>query len=155
MKKILLIILLNICFCAVLPAQDKIDRLIEQQAITNAKLDKLTEQVIELTKQQAVTVAKVDSLEKSVEKRFDMQGNFMVSIMSVMGAVLVAVLGFIGFVLWDRSTALKPIEGTTAELKREVDILKQKDLKHEEKEQKAEKFFKKLIEKYPDLANIA
>ncbi len=116
MKKIFLIILLNICFCAVLPAQDKIDRLsdkidriAEQQVITNAKIDKLTEQFIELNKQQVITATKVDSLEKSVEKRFEMQGNFMVSLMSVMGAVLVAVLGFIGFVLWDRGTALKPI----------------------------------------------
>ena len=51
--------LLNICFCVVLPAQDKIDRLSEkidriadQQVITNAKLEKLTEQVIESNKQQ-------------------------------------------------------------------------------------------------------
>ena len=39
------------------------------------------------------------------------------------------------------------------EIVKEINLLKEKDLKHEEKEKIAEKFFKKLTEKYPDLAS--
>ena len=99
-------------------------KLAEQQIETN-KL------VTELAKQQAITATKVEGLEKSVEKRLDMQSSF---IMIVMG--LLAVL--IGAIFWDRRSTLKPFEAKTdelklenLELKKEIAIIKEKELKLE------------------------
>ncbi len=122
----------------------------------------LVKQQTELSKQQAITTTKVDgidkrfdsmdkridTLEKSIDKRFEMQSNFMIGIMSLLGGLIAAILGFIGYILWDRKEALKPVEATTAELKKEIDLLK-------ERETKSENFIKKLLEKHPDLAGLA
>ena len=113
----------------------------KQQAITNAKLDKLSEVVAELAKQQAITATKVDSLEKSVDKRFDTQTSYMLGLIG-----LIAVL--IGTIFWDRRTALKPFEIKVIELEKEIVSLK-------ERETKSENLLKKILEKYPDLAGLS
>ena len=104
MKNIFIILIM--LSATILPAQDKIDRLVEQQATTNAKIDKLTEQITETNKQVAIIATKVDgidkridTLEKSIDKRFEMQSNFMIFIMSLLGVLIVAIFGFVGFIL--------------------------------------------------------
>ena len=153
MKKVFVIVFSIMSFCSyaqVVPTTDReilLDiakqqlELSKQQAITNAKLDKLSEVVAELAKQQAITATKVDSLEKSVDKRFDTQTSYMLGLIG-----LIAVL--IGTIFWDRRTALKPFEIKVIELEKEIVSLK-------ERETKSENLLKKILEKYPDLAGLS
>ncbi len=138
MKQIIIILASILLLSTNLSAQDRIDKLSD-------KIDKLAEQILEtnklvaeLAKQQAITATKVesidkriDSLEKSIEKRLDMQSNF---VMIIMG--LLAVL--IGAIFWDRRSTLKPFETKAdelklenSELKKEIAIIKEKELKLE------------------------
>ncbi len=127
---------------------DKIDRLAEQVAETNKQILETNKLVAELAKQQTVTATKVESLEKSVKERLDMQGNFMIAILAFIGVLTAGMFSFIGFVLWDRKTANQPLiaafETTTAELKKEVNLLKEKELKHLEKEMKMEFYIRQI-----------
>ncbi len=123
-------------------------KLAEQQIETN-KL------VTELAKQQAITTTKVDSLEKSVEKRFDMQSNFTIAILAFIGVLTAGIFSFIGFILWDRKTANQPLADAfetktdelkqeNMELKKEIAIIKEKELKHLEKEMRVEFYLKQM-----------
>ena len=150
MKKVL--IMLIMLAATNLLAQDKIDRLVEQQAATNAKLDKLTEQVIELAKQQAITTTKLDSFEKSTEKRFDDANRRMDMLFYTVLGIMSGVFGLIGFVVWDRQVSIKPILDENKAIKTEIEQLTQRELRHEEA---VAKNFKKILEKFPDLAGLA
>ena len=122
----------------------------------------LSKQVAEISKQQAVTNSKVESLEKSMDKRFEAQINYLLGMLG-----FIAVL--IGSLVWDRRAANTPLETKTndlkienLELKREINLLKEKELKHEEKELKLEKRllknennFKRIAEIDPRFANIS
>ena len=152
MKKLIIILLmLN---ATILPAQDnKIDKLSD-------KIDKLMEQMAESSKQQAATNARfetkfegIDKRFDSIDKRFDDANKRMDMLFYMMLAMLTGIFGLIGFVVWDRQASIKPILDENKEIVKEKNLLKEKDLKHEEKEKIADKFFKKLVEKYPDLAN--
>ncbi len=167
MKKILLILLILLPF--VLFAQSDREILLD----ISKQLSKQGEQIAELSKQQAVTTTKIDglkksvdkrldTLEKSIDKRFEMLTNLMIGLMGLIGILIAAMLGFISYIFWDRQAALKPVEATTAELKKEIDLLKEKELKHiekelkhQEKETQTDNILKKLLEKFPDLANLA
>ncbi len=150
MKKILIILIM--VSATILPAQDKIDKLSD-------KVDKLAEQMAaqqaETNKQIAIIATKVDGFEKSMDKRLETQSTFIVGLMGLIGILIAAMLGFISYIFWDRQTALKPIETTSVEMQREINLLKEKELKHTEKELKLELLLKKLLEKFPDLANLA
>ncbi len=138
MKKLILISLSILIITNGLSAQDrmdklsdKIDKLTEQVAETNKQILETNKLVAELAKQQAITATKVesidkriDSLEKSIEKRLDMQSNF---VMIIMG--LLAVL--IGAIFWDRRSTLKPFETKTDDLQKEVNLLKERETKME------------------------
>ena len=153
MKKILIMFIMLVS--SNLLAQDKIDRLIEQQAVTNAKLDKLTEQVIELAKQQAITATKVDAMDKrfdGVDKRFDDANRRMDMLFYMMLGIMGGVFGLIGFVVWDRQASIKPILDENKAIKIEIEQLTQRELRHEEA---VAKNFKKILEKFPDLAGLA
>ena len=122
----------------------------EQQAVTNAKLDKLTEQVIELAKQQAITTTKLDSFEKSTEKRFDDANRRVDMLFYTVLGIMGGVFGLIGFVVWDRQASIKPILDENKAI--EIEQLTQRELRHEEA---VAKNFKKILEKFPDLAGLA
>ena len=134
---------------------DKIDKLAEQMATQQIETSK---QITELAKQQAITATKVDSIDKrfdsldkrldGIDKRIDMQSNLTLGMMAFL-AVLIGVL------IWDRRAANAPLEKKTEKLKEEVDILKQQELKHQEKELKNEALLKKILDKFPDLAGLA
>ena len=145
MKNILLIVFFLIPF-GIFAQTDReiLLELVKQQAETN-------KQITELTKQQAITATKVDSIDKrldGIDKRIDMQSNLTLGMMAFL-AVLIGVL------IWDRRAANAPLEKKTEKLKEEVDILKQQELKHQEKELKNEALLKKILEKFPDLAGLA
>ncbi len=40
-------------------------------------------------------------------------------------------------------------------MQKEINLLKEKELKHTERETKTENILRKLLEKHPDLANLA
>ncbi len=139
MKKILLLLILIFMF--VLPSiplsaqtdKDMFLEIIKQQTITNAKVDKLSEQVADISKQQAklseqqaVTNAEVKALEKSIDKRFEI-------FFFIMIAVLTGVFGLMALIVWDRRAVAKPFESKTEELKKEIISLKEKEQKFEEK----------------------
>ncbi len=149
MKKILIILMVIIT--TNLSAQDKIDRLIEQQASTNTKIDRLTEQMIETNKQQAITATKVDGMDKrfdSVDKRIDMQSNLMMGMMAFIAAL-------VGAIIWDRRAANSPLETKANDLKLENEVLTKEINLLKERETKSENLLKKLLEKFPDLAGLA
>ena len=155
MKKILIILFLIIPFCV--NAQTDKDilseivkqqaRVAEQQIEINKQILETNKLVTELVKQQAITSTKVDSLEKSVEKRLDMQSNFMIAILAFIGVLTTGMFSFIAFILWDRKTANQPLDEIKLEnsvLKKEVDLLKEKELKHLEREMKVELYIKQI-----------
>ena len=118
MKKIFLILTFLIAFSPSmrLVAQTEKELLIElikQQAVTNAKVDKLaeqqaeltkqvaklTEQVIEIAKQQAVTNAEI----KDLDIHLEINTTFI-------AGMLTSLIVFMGVVIWDRKTTNKPFE---------------------------------------------
>ena len=150
MKKTLIILMFVVSTS--LSAQDKIDRLsdkvdriAEQQAITNTKVDKLTEQMIETNKQMRETnkLVAVNSADiNNLDKYFDM----LLYIASVCGGVFfVGIIMLFRLILWDRKLANTPLQITTAELRKDIDLLKQQG-------EKRNVLLRKILEKFPDLA---
>ena len=108
----------------------------------------ISKQQAELSKQQAVTATKVDNLEKrfdASDKRMDMLFSLMIGSSSILFA---GIFGLIGVIFWDRKTTAQPFEAKTDKLKAEIDLLKERELKHEEK---TENNFKKLAQLDPKI----
>ena len=118
--------------------------------------------LIDISKQIAVNNAKIEALEKNMDKRFeaadkrldgmdkrldgmDKRLEFMQQLLLIIiPLVLTSVIGIVGFVLWDRRTAIKPIEEET---KKEIEKLK-------EREQKVEDAIKKIIQIEPRFTGV-
>ena len=118
--------------------------LVKQQAETS-------KQITELAKQQAVTTAKVDGVDKrldGMDKRLDGMDkrlDFMQNLMLIIIPLIIASIGtLIGFILWDRKTAMKHVED---ELKKEITKL-------QEREQKLEDAIKKIIQIEPRFSGV-
>ena len=143
MKKIALTFLLFVAVNLSLVAQDKIDKLADKvdkladkvDKLTD-KVDKLTEQVAEIAKQQAVTNAEI----KNLDKRFDVQTSYIITIFAGIFAIVAAIMAL---VMWDRRTSAKPYEEKTEKLQAEITLLKEKELRHEEK---MEAYFRKIAQ---------
>lgn len=80
---------------------------------------------------------RIEGLERSVNQRIDVLQNLMYVVIS---SIFVQIVGVVGFVLWDRRTALAP------------SIAKSKDL--EEREELLEKALKEYARQEPRLAEI-
>ena len=145
MKKILLILLILLPFGVYAQTDREILlELVKQQTETN-------KQITELAKQQAITATKVDGMDKrfdSVDKRIDMQSNLMMGMMAFVAAL-------VGAIIWDRRAANSPLETKTKDLKLENEVLAKEINLLKERETKSENLLKKLLEKFPDLANLA
>ncbi len=163
MKKILIILFLLIPFG--IYAQTDRDLLLEiakQQAKQGEQIAELTKQMAETNKQMAETNKQVAETNKQVavnstdikalDKRFDILLYFLIG---GSGTLFVGIFGLIGVIVWDRRAANAPLEATTKDLKKEIDLLKEQELKHQEKEQKTDTLLKKILEKFPDLAGLA
>ncbi len=149
MKQILIMLLCVAC----LRAYGQSDRellleLVKQQAENN-------KQMSELAKQQAVTSTKIEGVDKrldSMDKRLDGMDkrlDFMqMLLLIIIPLVLTSVVGIIGFVLWDRSTAIRPVE---AETKKEIEKLKEREQKLEERLETA---LKKIAQIEPRFTGI-
>ena len=132
----------------------------------------LVKQQTETNKQVAIIATRLEGLEKSVDKRFDAvdkrfedvnkrfddaNKRFDMQFYLMLG-MLAGIFGLIGAIFWDRRSTLKPIEISNAELVNEIALLKERETKLEarleEKQLKDDSIFKKLLEKFPDLANL-
>lgn len=142
MKNLLTILLCVACLCAnaqtdreiLLKMSDQQTKMLEQQA-------KFSEQLAVNNTKIEATNGRIDALEKSVDKRLDFMQTLLIIIIPL---VLTSVGGIIGFVLWDRSTAIRPIE---VETKKEIEKLK-------EREQKLEDAIKKIIQIEPRFSGV-
>ena len=120
---------------------DKVDRMAEQIAELNKQMIETNKQIAETNKLVAVNSADINNL----DKYFDM----LLYIASVCGGVFfVGIIMLFRLILWDRKLANTPLQITTAELRKEFDLLKQR-------EQKTNTLLKKILEKFPDLAGLA
>ena len=114
---VVLVILPSFCLSKDIPfTQDDRDRLIRVEE----GLKGVNQRVNSLEK-------RIDSLERSVNQRIDSLQNLLYI---VIGAIIAQIVGVVGFVLWDRRTALAPA------------IRKNKEL--EERQDRMEKAFKEL-----------
>ncbi len=86
-----------------------------------------------------------------MDKRFDDANKHVDTLLYVMLGIMGGTFGLIGFVIWDRRASVKPILEQNATLKKEIEQLAQRELRHEEA---VAKNFKKILEKFPDLAGL-
>jgi len=87
------------------------------------------------------------SLENVSNIRFEETNKRIDILLYVMIAILTGIFGLIGFVVWDRQVSLRPIKEESKEVKREVELLK-------DKEQKIETALKNLANIEPKFQEI-
>ena len=115
----------------------------------------IVKQQTKLSEQQTTSTLELRGEIKAINMEIKGMQKHIEMLFYLMLGVLAGIFGVIGLIFWGRRLAMTPIEKQGAELKlenvelkKEVNILKEKQLKNES-------IFKKLIEKYPDLANIS
>jgi len=84
---------------------------------------------------------------EAVNQRFEETNKRIDILLYVMIAILTGIFGLIGFVVWDRQVSLRPIKEESKEVKREVELLK-------DKEQKIETALKNLANVEPKFYDI-
>ena len=137
----MLIILLFFVVCP-LPAQTDREILLElvkQQAENSKQIVEINKQIAEINKQQAVANARFEAKFEGIDKRFDI-------LLYVTLGVLGGVFGIIVMIFWDRRAAMRPIEEKTQELKKEIALIKEKELKLEKRILRNENDFKRIAE---------
>jgi len=87
------------------------------------------------------------TIETRTETRFEEMNKRIDILLYVMIAILTSIFGLIGFVVWDRQVSLRPIKEESKEVKREVELLK-------DKEQKIETALKNLANVEPKFYDI-
>ena len=164
MKKIFIILLVTALFGAsqrlysqIIPLTDReiLLQLVKQQSTTDAKIDKLSEKMDKLTEQQIATTLEIKVITTEMK---GMQENIKM-LYTLILATLAGVFGMVAMVFWDRRASISPIEEKANALKlenevlvKEIALLKEKETKSAKKQLKNEIVFKKLFEKFPDLA---
>ena len=80
---------------------------------------------------------------------------------SLIMIILAGIFGFVGMIFWDNHTIIRPIEAQFSTIKsrneilfKEIALIKERQAKLEEKQLKNESIFKKIFEKFPDLAGL-
>ncbi len=146
MKNILIIVLMFISFGAYAQTdRELLLELVRQQTETNKQIAETNKQVAVIATKVDGLDKRIDSLEKAVDKRFDDINKRFDILFYIMLTLLAGIFGLVGFVFWDRRTLIRPIEDET---KKEIELLKAR-------ETKTENILKKILEKFPDLANLA
>jgi chaperonin cofactor prefoldin len=113
--------------------RDRLIRVEEGLKAVNQRIDGLDKRIDALDKRIDALDKRIDSLDKRID---GLQGLMYV----VIGAVIAQTIGIVGFVLWDRRSALAPA------------IRKNKEL--EEREDTIEKVLKEYAKQEPRLAEI-
>ena len=127
---------------------DKQDKMLEQMAAMDKRL---SEQMAAMDKRLSERIAVVETKTDGLQKQFDIISTFLAGMLGIIGV-------FVGVIMWDRRTALKPLDAKfdksteqTAELKAEIAIFKEKQVKAEieisvlkEKGVKADMIFREI-----------
>ena len=153
MKKVLTILLCVACLCAnaqtdreiLLDISKQVTKLNEQMAVNNAKIEATNARIDVINTKIDATNTRIEALDKSVDKRLDFMQSLLIIIIPL---IITSVIGIVGFVLWDRQTTIKPIQEET---KKELDKLKAKEEKLEERLETA---LKKIAQIEPRFTSI-
>jgi len=85
----------------------------------------------EIEKKLITIETRTEARFEAVNQRFEETNKRIDILLYVMIAILTGIFGLIGFVVWDRQVSLRPIKEESKEVKREVELLKDKEQKIE------------------------
>lgn len=148
--------LFMVSFASTVNAVEKADRITDREIVESlaqikGDIKSLNQRIDGLDKRIDGLDKRIDGVEKSLGQRIDgLQGLMYVLI----GAVIAQTIGIVGFVLWDRRTALAPAIRKTKELEDKLEIAVKKAREVQEKEEKVEKALREYAKKDPELAAI-
>jgi cell division protein FtsB len=146
MKKTLVILLLLLSFASFGQTdRELLLELVKQQTKLSEQITETNKQIAENSKQIAITNTKVDGLQKQMDVRFEGVDKQLNTLLYVIVAMIGLLAILIGVIVWDRRAANAPLESKIATLEKEIAALK-------ERETILETNFKKVVEKFPDLA---
>jgi hypothetical protein len=141
-----LFVLMNV---AIAYAVEKAERITDREII---------ERLIRLEEGQKALNQRIDDMNNSVNKRFDDINNKIDDIKTFMlwgFGILFGGMGLLmGFVIWDRRTALAPAVKRTKEIEEQLDIAVKKVRELEERESRLEAVIKEYAQQEPRFAEI-
>ncbi len=117
----------------ILDIRERLIRIEEGQKASNQRIDDLDKRLIRLEEGQKALNKRIDDLDNKLSKRMDDLGNLIY-------VVLAGMFALVGFVLWDRRSALSPAIRRTRDL--------------EEREEKLERAIKEFALKNPEMKEI-
>ncbi len=127
--------------------RDRLIRVEEGLKSVNHRIDSLDKRIDALDK-------RIDSLDKRIDgldKRIDALQSIM---LGGFGIIATGMIALVGFVLWDRRTALAPAVRKIKELEEELETALSKARELQEKEEKVEMALRKYAKKEPELSDI-
>jgi len=158
MKKLVLVILCFFLFYSAF-SQNETEKLILQELRQEMKEMRKEQQEFKLQTEKRLTAIEsrfeginqrfegVNQRFEGVNQRFEEVNKRIDILLYVMIAILTGIFGLIGFVVWDRQVSLRPIKDEAKEVKRDIEMLK-------EKEQKLENALRNLANIEPKFSEI-
>jgi 3-methyladenine DNA glycosylase/8-oxoguanine DNA glycosylase len=141
MKKALLytiLSLLAVIFASTAFAVEKTERISDREII---------ESLIQIKGELKAINQRIDGLDKRID-------SFQTIMLGGFGILFSGMMALVGFVLWDRRSALAPAIRKTKELEDELEIAVKKAKELQEKEEKVERALREYAKKEPELAAI-
>ncbi|MBF0565851.1 MAG: hypothetical protein HQK89_11455 [Nitrospirae bacterium] len=134
MRSLLMLICLMFCMTTAPAAadssftqadRDRMIRLEEGLKATNQRIDATNQRIDDLRADINRRFEQVDKRFEQVDKRFEQMQTFMLWGFGILFTLFFSGMGYlIGFVLWDRRTALAPAVRKTKELDEQAELLK-------------------------------
>jgi hypothetical protein len=151
MKKLVLVILCFFLFYSAF-SQNETEKLILQELRQEMKEMRKEQQEFKLQTEKRLTAIEsrfegINQRFESINQRFEEVNKRIDILLYVMIAILTGIFGLIGFVVWDRQVSLRPIKDEAKEVKRDIEMLK-------EKEQKLENALRNLANIEPKFSEI-
>lgn len=129
----------------------QIDKRFEQIDKRFEQIDKRFEQVDKRFEQIDKRFEQVDKRFEQIDKRIERLENIM---MWGFGLLFTSMIALVGFVLWDRRSALQPVIRKNKELEEELTVTRKKTRELEEREARLERMLVAYAEKNPEFAQI-
>jgi chaperonin cofactor prefoldin len=123
-----------------LEIKERLIRIEEGQKASNQRIDDLDKRLFRLEEGQKALSQRIDELDKRLSSRIDGIEKRMDYLVNLIYVVLAGMFALVGFVLWDRRSALAPA------IRRTRDI--------EEREEKLERAIKEFALKNPEMKEI-
>jgi len=124
----------------ILEIKERLIRLEEGQKTLSLRIDELDRRLIRVEEGQKTLNLRIDELDKRLNSRIDGIEKRMDYLVNLIYVVLAGMFALVGFVLWDRRSALAPA------IRRTRDI--------EEREEKLERAIKEFALKNPEMKEI-